>query len=637
MNRAWIPPCLGLAAILTFAASDCVKGLRLSAAEIGASAQPAAALTPPSPPPGLVARVGDRSVALHWDKPEIGQPTGYHVYRATDLAAPYSRVTTNLLSLQGFADLDVTNGQTVFYSIRAVNAAGEGAGSDSLAATPRPFSNDDDFLDLLQQTAFDFFWHEANPTNGMVRDRSRSTSFCSIAAVGFGLTAIGIGIDHGWISREAGRERALSTLQTFWEKSQTLKDANAIGYKGWFFHFLDINTAARAWSSELSSVDTAWFLAGAIYAREYFDQDQAREIAIRALANHILDRVDWTWMLNNGPTLTHGWKPEAGFLPSRWVGYNEAMLLYILGLGATTNPVPATGWTNWTKGYLWRSIYGYTFVNFPPLFGHQYSHCWIDFRHIADAYMRSKSSTYFENSRRATMAQREYAIRNPPRFPGYGSNLWGLTACDGPEGGNYLSYTARGTPPAQNDDGTIAPTAAGGSLAFTPEFSIAALRNMYEQYRATIWTPYGFCDAFNLKAKWWDPEVLGIDQGPILIMAENLRTERVWKVFMKSPEVRRGLERAGFNPVSFAAPGIERQPESGAIVLAWDVLTNRSYQVEYSPNLTHWHASATGFLTATNDMASFSWLDSGPPATDVVPSSVPQRFYRVFEIGDTQP
>ncbi len=637
MNSARITTSLRLAAILPLAVAGLVGEAGLRAVDVQPYDESSTAISPPAPPTGLVARIGDRSVALHWDKPQEGQAAGYRVYRATDLSAPYSLLSTNLISLRSFADLNVTNGQTVFYSIRAVNAAGESAGSDPLAATPRPFAGDDEFLNLLQHTAFDYFWYEANPTNGMVRDRSRSNSFCSIAAVGFGLTAIGIGVDHDWISREAGRERTLATLRTFWETTQTLRSTNAIGYKGWFFHFLDMNRAARAGGSELSSVDTAWFLAGVVYAREYFDQDQADEARIRALANGILDRVDWIWMLNNGPTLTHGWKPETGFLSSRWVGYNEAMLLYILGLGAATNPAPTTGWTNWTRGYIWRSFYGYDFINFPPLFGHQYSHCWVDFRHIADPYMRSKKSTYFENSRRATMAQREYAIRNLPHFPAYGSNLWGLTACDGPEGAGYLGYIARGTPAPQNDDGTIAPTAAGGSLAFTPEFSIAALRNMYDQYRATIWTPYGFCDAFNLKAKWWDPEVLGIDQGPILIMAENLRTEGVWKVFMKSPEARRGLERAGFTPVSFTAAVIERQPDSGGISLAWNALTNRSYQVEYSPNLDRWRASATGFLPGPTEAGLLSWLDLGPPATDLVPSTVPQRFYRIFELGETGP
>jgi hypothetical protein len=517
---------------------------------LGVVGMPRAAVSgAPDAPTRLVGRCGDRSVALHWDAPLRGQPIGYNVYRATRPEGPFSRANAQPVSQLGFADLEVANGTACYYVVRAFNAIGESADSATLRAEPRPFRDDDDFLELLEATAFDFFWYEANPANGLIRDRSTARSFSSIAAVGFGLTGIGIGIDHGWITRREGAERTLATLRTFWEGPQGPAAANVIGYHGWFYHFLNMDTATRYRKVELSSIDTALFLAGALYARQYFDRSEPPEPQIRGLAEAIYQRVDWNWMANGGKTLTMGYHPESGFLASRWVGYNEASILYIMGLGAATNPLPTAQWDAWVRGYDWRSFYGYSFVAFAPLFGHQYSQCWLDLRGLADAYMRGKQITYFENSRRATLAQRQYAMANPGHFPAYSSNLWGFTACDGPGGRGYHGYAARGAPPPENDDGTIAPTAPGGSLPFTPGVSLAALRHMYDTYRRELWTCYGFRDAFNVKANWWDPDVLGIDQGPILIMAENYRTQRVWDLFMRSPEIQRGLHRAGFQPV----------------------------------------------------------------------------------------
>jgi hypothetical protein len=303
-----------------------------------------------------------------------------------------------------------------------------------------------------------------------------------------------------------------------------------------------MNTAIRSPSSELSSIDTTLLLAGILYAKQYFDGTNTDETAIRTMADAIFNRVDWNWMARGTDAIAMGWQPSSGFTNyGDWIGYNEGMILYCLGLGAATNPLPASAWTRWTSGYTWATNYGQAFVPFPPLFGHQYSHCWIDFRHTADAYMNSHASTYFQNSRRATLAQRAYCVANPLNRIGYGSNVWGLTASDGPAG-----YAAHGAPPAENDDGTIAPTAAGGSMAFTPEYSLPTLRYFYTQYRPRIWTAYGFRDAFNLGKQWYGSAELGIDQGPILIMIENYRTQHVWRLFMRNEEVQRGLQRAGF-------------------------------------------------------------------------------------------
>lgn len=586
----------------------------------------------PSAPLAVVTRTGDQSVVLHWDRSPGGGLAGYNVYRSQATNGAFVRVTANPVVNQSFADLYVTNGQTYFYVVRAVNGSDqEGTNSATVSASPQSFASDDDFLEYLQHTAFDYFWYEANPTNGLVRDRSQPLSVASIAATGFGLTGIGIAVDHGWITRIAGRDRTLALLRTLWEKPQGTAPAGTIGYRGWFYHFLDMNTGVRAWNSELSSIDTALLLAGVLYARQYFNGSDTNEATLRSLASSIYDRVDWQWMANGQNSLAHGWTPESGFLAYQWIGYNEAMILYLLGLGAATNPVPPAAWTTWTSGYWWQTSYGYSFVHFPPLFGHQYSHCWVDFRHIADSYMQAKASTYFENSRRATLAQRQYCIANPQQF-GYTSNVWGLTACDGPGPPGFFGYIARGAPPAENDDGTIAPTAAGGSLPFAPEVCLPTLRHLYTQFRTNIWTGYGFRDAFNLRANWWDSDVLGIDQGPILIMAENYRSQKVWQVFAQNPEVQRGLAAAGFINLPFISPlSLTYDRAAGDFTVSWPVTNGRYYQVEYSPDVFAWAASP-GFVRAT-DSGTFNWVDSGPPATVADPETVSERFYRVFRLG----
>lgn len=586
----------------------------------------------PAAPTDLVTRAGDLSVVLHWTRNPEASLLGYRVYRGPSTNGPFTALTTAPLQLPSFVDFNVANGQSYSYAVRAMNGAGEES-SNSVIVTARPlaFANDAEFLEYLQQTTFDFFWYEANPTNGLVRDRSQPNSVVSIAGVGFGLTGIGIAIDHGWITREQGRQRVLTTLRTFHDGPQGTNASGKIGYKGWYYHMLDLNTATRAGTSELSSIDTGLLLAGVLYVRQYFDGDHPEEVEIRSLADNIFNRVDWQWMANGANSLTMGWQPESGFLSARWIGYNEAMVLYLMGLGAATNPLPAAHWTSWTSGYLWRTNYGQAYVEFPPLFGHQYSHCWVDFRHIADAYMLNRGISYFENSRRATLAQRAYAMANPGGFVGYGSNVWGITACDGPGYGGYAGYTARGAPPPQNDDGTLAPTAVGGSLPFAPEVCLPTLRHLYSQYRTNIWTGYGFRDAFNLTANWWDVDVLSIDQGAILLMAENYRSQKVWQRFMRSPEIRRGLQAAGFANLAFIPLRIQRETPAGATLLSWSALATRSYQVEYSPDLANWFLSPAGFLTATGPTQ--NWSDAGPPATETHPATVPQRFYRTFQFG----
>jgi hypothetical protein len=402
-------------------------------------------------------------------------------------------------------------------------------------------------LDTLQHTAFNFFWQEANPTNGLIKDRSATGAQSSIASVGFGLTAICIGADHGWISREAARDRVLTTLRTFITGPQGTGQSGYIGYKGFYYHFLDMNTATRTWNSELSTIDSGLLFAGILYVKQYFDGSDSNEVKIRALSDSIYYRADWEWFRNYNPGLLMGWNPGTGFLNyGQWIGYCEAMIMYILGYGSPTHSIKDKyGWDTWTSGYQWQTKYGFTYIIFPPLFGHQYSHCWIDFRNIADAYTRNKGIDYFENSRRATLAQHAYCVANPGGFVGYGDSLWGITASD-VQGG----YSARGAPPPQDDDGTLVPTAPISSLPFAPEIVIPTIRNMWNAYHSQLWMQYGFRDAFNLTINWWDSDVIGIDQGPIIIMIENYRNGSVWNRFMQNADIQRGLKRVGFQSTS---------------------------------------------------------------------------------------
>ncbi len=505
----------------------------------------------PAVPERPVSRAGDRSVVLHWDPVNDPALKGYRISRAESREGPYVEPIPAAFRVNHFVDFDVENGRTYYYYIRSVDTSDRQSGSsDTVSAAPTVLT-DEAFMELVQQTAFDFFWYEANPSNGLIRDRNTSSSRSSIASVGFGLSALTVGIDRGWISRDEGRERVLTTLEFFWSSPQGTQ-TDATGYRGFYYHFLDMETGKRAGTTELSTIDTALLLAGVLHVGQYFDQNHVDELRIRSLADSINNRVDWKWAQVRPPRISHGWRPETGtgFIPYDWGGYNEAMIVYILALGSPTHPVDAAAWQSWTSTYNWQRHYGFDFVVFPPLFGHQYTHVWVDFRNIQDAYMRGRGIDYFENSRRATLANRAYAIANPSGFKDYGENVWGFTASDGPDG-----YRARGAPPEQNDDGTVTPTAPGGSFPFTPVESLAALRHMYDTYLTRIWSRYGFRDAFNPTRDWFATDHIGIDQGPIVLMIENYRTGAIWQSFMQVEAVQRGLERAGFQPFPNAIEG----------------------------------------------------------------------------------
>ncbi len=424
-----------------------------------------------------------------------------------------------------------------------------------------PISNSDSlFLRSLQRTSFEYFWHVADSKTGLIRDRSADWSPCSIAAVGFGLTSICIAVDNHWISRDSASERVLATVRTFWHGRQGPDAQGMTGYKGFFYHFIDLKTAQRTWNCELSTVDTGLLLLGMLDAKQFFSLDNVREREIRSLVDSIYRRIDWQWISQpdkalgkDGSTIGNGWFPEKGFIQWSWRGYNEAIFLYILALGAPDHALSEIYYKGWLSTYQAETWHGFKLFAFPPLFGHQYAQCWLDFRNIGDEKNREFGWTYFENSRRATLANRAYCMENPLRFKGYSDSLWGLTACDGPDKAPAKGYFARGAPNPEIDDGTIAPTAAGGSLPFTPIESIEALKTMYHLLCSgqdnRLWGPYGMRDAFNPSMDWVDRDYLGIDQGPIVIMIENFFTQSVWKRFAKIPEIQRGLSIAGFLPM----------------------------------------------------------------------------------------
>jgi len=430
---------------------------------------------------------------------------------------------------------------------------------------------DSALIDSVQRRTFDFFWERSDARTGLTPDRWPTPSFASIAAVGFALTAYPVGVERGWVTRAEAVERTLNTLRFFWTSPQGPEPTGTIGHKGFFYHFLDMPTGRRFEQVELSTIDTSLLLAGALFCQSYYTGDSPDEVAIRAYADSLYRRAEWTWIQPRFPLVNHRWKPEDGFSISDWKGYDESMILYVLALGSPTFPIDSTAWEAYTRTYPWATFQGETFVNFEPLFGHQYSHVWIDFRGIRDAYMRGRGIDYFENSRRAVLSQRKYAIANPRGFRDYGANVWGLTASDGPldttmtiDGRTvqFHTYWARGAgSPEIRDDGTIAPTAAVASMPFAPEVVMPALRTMRERYAGHLYQRYGFLDAFNptLRAAlpvrhgrvepgvgWFDGDYLGIDQGPIVLMLENHRSELVWTTMRRNPYIVRGLRRAGF-------------------------------------------------------------------------------------------
>lgn len=410
------------------------------------------------------------------------------------------------------------------------------------AAPGRPYAlsaDDDRFLEDLSRRTFSFFWEQSDPTTGIIRDRSKTDGtpsseaardIGSIASVGFGLSGLCIAAERGWQPRAQAIERAEITLRWFAERMTH--------ERGWFFHFVNLRTGAREWRSELSSIDTALLLGGVLTVRRCFADDAE----VVRYADAIYRRVDFQWMLASHPMLlSHGWKPESGFLQSRWDHYCELMILYLLGIGSPTHPIPAEAWRAWSRPTV--TFQTFTYVGGPdPLFVHQYSHAWVDFRGRREGPSTSPANIdWFENSVMATRAHKAFCLSLSPEFPGYSDHVWGVTASDSRKG-----YVAWGGPPRHAAlDGSVVPAAAAGSLMFTPDITVPALREMHRRFGGRIYGRYGFADAFHPTDGWVNPDVIGIDLGITLLSAENLRSGRIWKSFMANPEVVSALDRAG--------------------------------------------------------------------------------------------
>ena len=418
----------------------------------------------------------------------------------------------------------------------AQHAARSGAPGQSDRQRSSISAEDDALLEDLSKRSFLFFWEHADPTTGIVRDRARTTGspvdsnardVGSIAAVGFGLSGLCIAAERGWVSRAAAIDRTRITLRFF----ATRIDQQ----RGWFYHFINLRTGAREWASELSSIDTALLLAGVLTVRQCFAADPE----VPALADTIYRRVDFAWMLAGDPLLlSHGWKPESGFLKARWDHYCELMILYLMAIASPTHAIPAESWSAWRRPVITFDKFSYI-GGPPPLFVHQYAHAWIDFRGRRE---RDPPHTdWFQNSITATHAQKAFLLGLGQEFPGYTENIWGVTASDSRKG-----YVAWGGPPRTADlDGTVVPCAVAGSLMLAPDITLPAVREMRHRFGDRIYGRYGFADAFHPTEGWVNPDVIGIDVGITLLSAENLRSGRVWQWFMRNPEIPAAMERVG--------------------------------------------------------------------------------------------
>jgi hypothetical protein len=425
-----------------------------------------------------------------------------------------------------------------------------------------PRGTDAEMLGSLQRVTFEYFLNEVNPQTGLIADKTQPGAPSSIAAVGLGISAYVVAVERGFLSRADAIERTLKILR-FFNSSRQGPEADATGYKGFYYHFLDMGTGRRAWYSELSTIDTAILIAGVLTAGSYFKCDSKEESEIRELADRLYCRVDWKWALNNGATICHGWKPESGFLAYRWdSGYSEALILYVLAIGSPTHSVDPESYAEWTSTFEWRKIYDVEYLYAGPLFIHQMSHLWLDFRGIHDDFNRKTGIDYFENSRRAAHVQRQYGIENPLGFAHYGENCWGFTASDGPGSAvlvvngiqrTFYDYMARGAPFGP-DDGTISPWAVVASLPFAPEIVIGTIRHAIEHLNLRDDKLYGFDSSFNPTYPergrnpngWVSPWRFGLNQGPIVLMIENFHSEFIWKIIRECPYIVDGLRRAGF-------------------------------------------------------------------------------------------
>ncbi len=417
-----------------------------------------------------------------------------------------------------------------------------------------------ELLDDLQHKSFTYFVDQINRTNGLVADSTWTNSPASIAAVGFSLPVYAVGVEHGWMRREEAIERTLAVLRFFSQNAEE-DGPHPLGYKGFFYHFLDMQTGQRVGQCEVSTIDTAILIAGMLAAGAYYQNDIPGEIEIRRRVDELYQKVNWAWGLDGSTTLSHGWKPESGFLPYRWQGYDEALLLYMLGLGSPTFPLPASSYQAWTESFRWETLYDIPFLFAAPLFIHHFSHVWLDLRGIQDRYMKAHASDYFQNSRKAAYIAQQYAIENPRHFLGYGENAWGISASEGPirevgpveiDGRKFYGYLARGVP--EPDDGTLSPWTVITALPFAPEIALPGIEHYLAQY-PHLYGSYGVMCSLNPTYPgkiegldgWYSNNYYGLNEGPVVLMIENYLNGFVWELMKRQPSVSLGLKQAGFS------------------------------------------------------------------------------------------
>lgn len=401
-------------------------------------------------------------------------------------------------------------------------------GAESTGNPQALSQGDEAFLDELERATFLYFWEQSDPYTGLVKDRHNvratdNSRVASIAATGFGLTALCIGEQRKFVATLEARNRVVATLRFLY--------GSMPNHRGFFYHWADVKTGERIWDAEISSIDTAILLCGILTCRQHF-----RYKEITRLTQLIFNRVDWTWLSADTSLLPHGWTPEFGFLQYRWDYYSELMMMYLLGLGSNSHPLPVQTWHAWKR--ITFEYDGMRYIgSYAPLFVHQYSQAWFDFRGKRDRY-----ADYFQNSTIATEVHRRFCLELAKQYPHFSDDLWGISASDSKNG-----YVAWGGPPEMGPiDGTVVPSATGGSLPFAPQATLRVLKNIKSRYGPRVWSRYGFVNAFNPMTQWYDTDVIAIDTGITMLMAENLRTGLVWNAFMKNPEVQRALERAGF-------------------------------------------------------------------------------------------
>ena len=416
-----------------------------------------------------------------------------------------------------------------------------------------------ELLDDLQHKSFNYFLDQTNPANGLVADSTWKNSPASIAAVGFSLPVYAVGAGHGWMKREEAVERTLTVLR-FFSQNGGRSEPDELGVQGFYYHFLDMQTGQREGACEISTIDTALLIAGMQAAGAYYQDDTPGEREVRQLADELYRRVNWPWALNDGPAVSHGWTPETGFLPYRWQGYDEALLLYVLGLGSPSFPLPASSYQAWTSSFHWETLYGIPFLYAAPLFIHHFSHIWIDLKGIQDQYMKAHASDYFQNSRKAAYIAQQYAIENPHNYIGYGEHAWGISASEGPirelgpieiDGRRFYGYLARGVP--EPDDGTLSPWTVITSLPFAPEIALPGIEHYLTHY-PHLYGSYGMMCSLNLtypgrdgQEGWYSNNYYGLNEGPVVLMIENYRNGFLWELMKRQASIRLGLKQAGFS------------------------------------------------------------------------------------------